>query len=718
MRLITLLLSIATALGVVVLPSALTPVSMESVPDARSAAIASATASVIFAPANNGIVSPTDTQVSLTATISNPSAAAIQVGTAAIYLDHSVVDSRSTLSSWLLAGDPLPAGKLGTVIASLPTPVIPAGLSLTFPLTVPASALGLAADATWGPRMLAVEVTSGGVTIGQSRSTIVWNSAATKTPVALAAAVPITVPASSTGIIPAATLTAFTAANGLLTRQLDQAINRRVAIGIDPMIIASIRLLGPNGPPGPVAWLARLQQAGNEIFPLSYADSDLSAARQAGSKQLLVPTSFAIDPKLYPGYTTAPTTSPTAIPTPNPTVTPVPTIPTAATLTDWVYTPTLAHLAWPSDDTVVDADLGAFTAGGLTTTILSSGNVSYGDLLDYAPSAAAVVEKHAAIISDSVLSSLLRAAAVAPDDVTWAKDVADLSAAIAVVSRQRADPRSLLASLDRANPGADNRLAQTLEALQVLPWAGIAHLSDFTVPATIPVTATITNQPEAAPRITMIRAMLASEGEVAKFTSILDDPTVVTGERRQSLLAVLSNSWNSQLPAWKTAADKYLKQSTTTLGSVKIAKPGSLFVPARAVSLVVSVTNDLPYPATVYVTVTSPSSVIHVEQPRVELRVEANSQAKASIPVRSLANGQVTVETSLTSATNVPIGAVGAVDVDVQAGWETALTAVVAALIVLVFGFGIYRNIAKRRRAKRAPAETAEPAEPTPGVAE
>ena len=703
MRLITLLLSLATALGVVVLPSAVNPGSVATEGRALSA---EASPTVVFAPANNGILSPADTQLTLSATITNPTATAIQAGTASIYLDRSVVGSRSTLSSWLVAGQTLPTSKLGTAIASLPTPAIPAGLSLTFPLVIPAGAVGLAADATWGPRTLAVEVTSGGATIGQSRSTIVWNSAAAKVPVALAAAVPITVPASSSGIIPAATLTAYTGTNGLLTRQLAQAINRRVAIGIDPMIIASIRLLGPNGPPDAIAWLTRLQQAGNEIFPLSYADSDLAAASQAGSKRLLVPTSFAIDPKLFPGYTTAPTTSPTAAPTPNPAVTPVPAIPTAATLTDWVYTPALAQVAWPSDDTVVDTDLDAFAAGDLTTTILSSGNVSFGDL-NSAPSAAALVEKHTAIISDAELSTLLRAASSATDDVTWGKAVADLSAAIAVVSRQRADARSLLATLGRSNPGDDARLGQTLEALQALPWAGIAHLSDFTGPAAIPVIATIVNQPESPERIATIRTMLASEASVGNFTSILDDPTVLTGERRETMLAILANSWNSQLPAWKTVAGRYLAQSTTTLGSVKIAKPGSLFVPARAVSLVVSVTNDLAYPVTVYVTVTSPSGVIRVEQPRVELRVEANSQAKASIPVRSLANGQVTVTTSLTSATNVPIGVTRAVDVDVQAGWETALTAVVTALIVAIFGFGIYRNIAKRRKTTRTSAEEA-----------
>lgn len=701
MRLTTLFLSMATAIGLVVVPAVL-PATLASV-TVMSSMAAAETTSVTVAPTNKGILSPADTQLTLTAKISNSTTTVIPAGTASVYLDRGVVGSRTNLSSWLETDTPVSAERLGSIIASLPTPEIPTGVSVTFPLVIPAADFALTTDTVWGPRMIAVTVSSGGAAIGQSRTSIVFNTSSEVTPVALAVAVPITVPASGVGLISADTLITDTGVDGLLTRELDQAINRRAAIGIDPMIIASIRILGPNGPPEPIAWLQRLQQSSNEIFPLSYADSDLAAARQAGAPHLLVPTSFPINPKLFPGSTAAPTVSPTSVPTvtptPNPTETSRPAIPTVATLSRWSYTPSLAKLAWPMDDSVVGADLDAFGTGGLTTSILSSGNVSYGKL-DYTPSAATLVAKHSAIVSDSQLSALLRAAAAAPDDVTWGRDFANLSAALAVVSRERADPRSLLATLGRADPGSNTRLTQTLEALSALPWAGIAQLSDFTAAAANPVSATLIPRPEPPARIATVRRLLASETQVGSFTSILDDPTVVTGERRLSLLAVLANSWNSELPAWDAAAHTYLADSSTLLNSVKIAKQGSLFVPARAVSLVVSVTNDLAYPVTVYVTVTSPRGVIRVEEPRVELRVEANSQAKSSIPVRSLANGQVTVLASLTSKTDVPIGTARAVDVEVQAGWETALTAIVAVLVVALFGFGIYRSVARRRKAR------------------
>src|SRR5690606_13036260 len=88
-----------------------------------------------------------------------------------------------------------------------------------------------------------------------------------------------------------------------LTRTLDAVEGRTVAIGIDPMIIASIRILGNTAPDSAISWLERLKNVNNETFALSYADSDLAALSQAGSTTVLAPTSFEVDPSRYPVVT-------------------------------------------------------------------------------------------------------------------------------------------------------------------------------------------------------------------------------------------------------------------------------------------------------------------------------------------------------------------------------------------------------------------------------
>ena len=689
MKLFALLVTVATAIGVVVMPVSAS---------ASQTAAAAPAVRVVFSAAGSGIVTP-GADISITGTISNISGADLPAGTATAYIERGAVATRADLTSWTTSTDPIAADKLGSSLASVTTPALAPGRTADVSIQVPAAAVGIAADAAWGARLIAVRVSSGDTELGQSRSSIVWDPANAVSPVSVALAAPLTVPSSATGLIPAATLATDTAANGLLTRQLDQAIGHRIALAIDPMVIVSIRILGSSAPPTAISWLERLALAANETFPLTYADSDLAAASQAGAAGVLAPTSFVIDPKLFPGFTAPPTASATATPTPNPTATPLPTLWTSKTITNWTYTPSLAGLAWPNDDTVVEKDFDAFKTNGFTTTILSSGNVNYSEL-DYTPSASATIDKRSVAVSDAQLSTLFRTAAAAPDDESWQKAFADLSAGVAVVANQRdGGARQVLATLDRSAPGNNDRLAQTIEALSALPWATLGKLSDVVASPT-PTTATLAPKPEPADRISTVRALLASEVAIGSFSSILADPTVLTGERRLSLLAVLSNSWNSQLPDWKTQAAKYKAAADKTLASVQIARTGSQALLSDTVNLSVAVTNDLPWPVTVDVTVRSPTGVIQVEKVPIRLTIEANSQAKASIPVRALANGDVVLSATLASATGVVIGHGRTLDVNVQAGWESVITIIFAILVFAVFAFGIYRNIAKRRKKK------------------
>jgi hypothetical protein len=162
-------------------------------------------------------------------------------------------------------------------------------------------------------------------------------------------------------------------------------IDTPAAIGIDPLILASIRVLGTDAPQSALDWLDRLSGATNETFALSYADSDITLGLQAGSPTVLAPTSFdfAIDPAKFAA---APTESEsdagteTESPSPTSTETPgdsPPVLPTTESLLAWDYT--VSTIAWPVAGTVVGTDLATIAASGYTTTILGSGNVDRAD---------------------------------------------------------------------------------------------------------------------------------------------------------------------------------------------------------------------------------------------------------------------------------------------------------------------------------------------------
>ncbi|MES2093367.1 MAG: DUF6049 family protein [Actinomycetota bacterium] len=701
MRLVTFLFAVALAIGAVIAPGfAPAPAQASDV----------GTSVLTFAPAANGVLAPGQNLV-ITGVVANPTTKAIPAGSASVVLNRSVVRSRSELASWLAPSSTSNSDALGTEVLSAATPEVGAGRTVPMQFTVPAASIDFGSQASaWGARTLAVRITAGGIEVGQARTSIVWNPGTAVQSTRIALVMPFTTPPSADGLIPSDVLAAYTADGGLLSRRLDAVFDQPgIALGIDPRVLASIRILGNSVPPSAAAWLQRLEAASNDSFALSYADSDLAAVSQAKAARLLAPTSFPIDSALFPGSPTAPPSeSATPSPTPTPTggtVAPLPPVPDLQSLQAFDYT--LPAVAWPAKNTVIEGDLDNFETGGLTTTILGSGNVGYSDL-DYTPSSAVRVGTQKVLVSDDALSSYLAAAAGASTTALWDKAISELSSAIAVVSLERpASVRTLLATFDRTLPGADSRLSQTLIAVGALPWVASASLSDVDAAfrpgsGVQPTVATLVAKPEPPARVATVDALLAAEATAGSFSSVLTDPTQITGERRLTLLALLSNAWTTD-DTWATAAQKYLAKSKRYVTkSVTIARSSSTVFTSRNSPLPITVTNDLPWQVTVYVSVHSPSNIITIDRDRVELVVEAQSQAKTTVPVTSNANGPVTLTVSLSSATNVPITTPTSIDVDVQAQWETAFTAIAGVLVLGIFGFGIYRTVAKRRTSKRA----------------
>ena len=165
----------------------------------------------------------------------------------------------------------------------------------------------------------------------------------------IAIVVPITVPERETGLISAASLANLTSPFGLLNRELDQVIDKPVVLGIDPAVIASIRVLGKAAPASAIAWLERLNSASNETFALAYADADITAQLHAGRTTVLAPESlnFAIDPAQLDEATLTLEGSP---PLPDATQTSPPDYTERMLAFDY----TLPDVAWPTADSVTE----------------------------------------------------------------------------------------------------------------------------------------------------------------------------------------------------------------------------------------------------------------------------------------------------------------------------------------------------------------------------
>jgi hypothetical protein len=695
-------------------------------PAGVTAATDADTVSLVLAPSGSSTLR-LDQPLQLTVTVTNDTATAVPAGTVDVFLAERALTTRTALNNWL---DPDKDSSFGDLMASVPlTDPVPANGSLTVPVTVPSEALGLFEWSPWGPRGIAASFSNDDTVRASDESTFVWFPDASETnppevtPVNLSVAMPITTPPTSTGLISAEDLTAYTADTGILTRQLDGVINRPVAIAIDPMIIASIRVLGTAAPATAVDWLNRLATATNDIFPLGYADADPSLTVQAGAAAPLAPTSlaFATDPSLFapvePAEPAAGEDEPadTNIPTPASTEEPAPadpgtgtgTVPTLGQLLAWDYSTTA--IAWPADNVVAEADLTAFAAAGLTNTILAPGNVTEDESPGTSNTTIDLGSDRVGLVADTGISQALRRAVTATSDADWRAAMAEVSSQIAVVAAANPDEAlTLLATMDRGWPPSAARLSQTLEIVADLPWFGPTSL---TAAAATPVStdASFAAQAEPATSVDLARRLLDREAEVGEFAGALADPVAETAPHRLALLGLLATAWEATPGDWRTAVAENLAASQAVLHSVTVSTTGPINVVGSKVDIPITLNNALDQAATVRVRVV-PSNGRLVVGDVVETVIDADSARTVSIPVTAaVGNGAVTLRVELLTPTGSSMDQPSLIPVNVRADWEGIGSRIFAALVVLFFGFGVWRNIVHRRRDRAAQVD-ADPA--------
>ncbi|HSP75187.1 MAG TPA: DUF6049 family protein [Cryobacterium sp.] len=662
--------------------------------------------------------------LTVTVTVENASSETIPAGTIDLFLAERALISRTALNNWL---DPEKATKPGDLMLSEPMKAsIQPDSTEIFTLRVPAGSVGLTSGNAWGARGIAATLSTGDEILAEDRGTFIWYSEEEVTPVNVSVIMPITVPAQSTGLITSKALEAFTDPTGVLSRQLDGVVGRPVTIAIDPMIIVSIRILGSAAPASATAWLNRLEQAPNDIFPLSYADADLALQSQSGSEQLLAPIAFdqAIDPALFTAsdQTTPPeaaTDAPSGTTTPAPSTDqpalPNGTPPTTTELLAWEYSAT--DIGWPAEGAVADADLEVFTAGGFNTTILGGSNVS-GAAADFTPNASVDLGtgNGLGLVVDDPLADALRTAAAATTDDAWQEAMSQVSSQLAVVSAERpGTARTLLATFGRGWPPNADRLTETIDALAGLLWYAPSTLP--AVRASVPAEEiTFDSQAEAEDRLALATNLLEREKAVTDFSSTLSDPVVVTGAQRLDLMALLSHSWADHEAGWTNAVGASLAASTELLESITVATKGPINVVGSQVDIPVTLDNALNQAVTVMVRVV-PSNGRLLVGDAVESTIEAQSARTVTIPVTAaVGNGAVTLRVTLLTPAGTVIQEPSLIPINVRADWEGLGSLLFAAFVVLFFGFGVWRNILRRRRELAAPDPADQP-EPQAGPA-
>jgi len=721
---------LATAIAAFAAATALlaaTPAAASAAPQPTDSAVTTARAAAsdsgltASVTAENAGVLATGQDLTVSVTVSNPTDSPVSTGSVSVWLDPRAMASRGSLTDWLGSADPV-SGPVTLGEATLPP--LESGTSTVVRVTVPAASIPFGTRPDSAVFGIGATVSAGGTTT-DARGSVVWSAADAGSRSSIGVVMPIVSPSTSDGLISAADLATFTAANGVLTRDLDGLEGHSaVTLGIDPMIIASIRALGNAAPATATDWLSRLAVLPNETFSLGYGDADPTGQIQAGAAAPLAPTSFAyaLDPKNFSptptsiGEPLAPsTTAGTSTPTPTPTPTSGPALPTLEALTAWDFS--LTGIAWPGDKTARAADLAPLAAAGLSTVLVSGDNTNAADL-DSTPNAAVATTGSRVVSSDQRLSDALRSAISAPSDVAWNTAMGKLNAQLQLITAEGGDPRHLLIGLDRSWPSSGTQLKRTLDALSSSPWATPSTLDSVTSAA--PSTGlTLTDAPESQTRIDSIRALFADETSLGAFSSVLDAPETLTGRVRAELLTLLAVSWQNPRTDWTAAVTASQKSTVKTLHSIRILPTENINLVSAQGSIPFTVSNELTgEAATVALTAAPSNSRLEIDDTATK-RIPQDSRATVLIPVKAkVGNGQVVLSLRLYSPTGVPIGDPTSVTVDVHADWEGIGALILGVLLVLLFGFGIVRNILRRRKERRpeeaeGEAPAADAADPT-----
>lgn len=670
------------------------------------AASTSDTVTVSVAPDGAGVIKSGD-DLKATVTVHNGTTSALDAGSISVYLDRATFSSRSQIEAWFARPTNVTTDALGSFMTSVEVPEVAAGGTADgIAVTIPSSSLDLSGS-DWGAKAFGARYSVDGVPLTEQHSSVVYYPSDSFAATSLAIAVPITVPGSTTGLIGTDALASYTSPNGILTQELDEVRGRDVALGIDPMILASIRILGNDAPPSAISWLQRLTSAPNETFALAYADADVTALRQAGATTIPRPIDFADeiaalqkrDPAIYRsptagGATSTATPTKTDEPTPSPTSTSVPptsTVPTTQSLLSFDYT--LAGFSWPLENTVSSTDLSAI---GASTTILSSSNVKTSG--STTENAAAAIGTSRILVSDSTLSGLVRAATSAGTDTDFASDMSQLSAELATLTHERpSDARTLFATVGRNWATTGSRLDDTLSTLSKLAWASPVGMTKAVSAAS--GAATLVPRTASPARVAALKPLVQSDQELTRFSTALAKPTVVTAKSRLRTLALSSTSWADNSEQLTAEVAKAVGGNSFTTQQIKVVQGSQINVLGDRSSLPVSVQNDTTSAATVYLRVVPSNYNLNVEKNNVAVTIQPKSQQRVTVPVRSVANGKVMLTLSLSSKGGEAISQPSQIAINVQAGWETVITLVFGVAVVLLFGGGIYRSIRRRRRA-------------------
>ena len=488
------------------------------------------------------------------------------------------------------------------------------------------------------------------------------------------------------------------------------------------------------------AFVSALMGAANELIALPEGDADLGALAlsdntgfwdRASRSIAAFPSSLReagwVAPASSPA--TSPTTSPTASPasptpspsasataasateTPSPAVSSSPSGQSGTTTTAPDAGPTiLRNVAWPADTT-------------FGTTFLS--NYASPDQITIAPASALTPAEEVTFTSyarvnvdpatgetatDGTGARTLAQQADLASILSWNASGGDeldaeqaLAAITAIIVRERpASSRTLFAATARGTT-INESLTKRVNALFSPRWVSAQTFSDIASSEPTDVERqTVDAGTLDADTSTAISAMSSSLTSLAPLAKATDDPDAVYDSVTPQILPSLAaqRTPSEQLDS----ATAMTSQITGMLSAVSVEPSSAVNLINKSANFPVLVRNNLPWPIHVDVTLVPDDPRLRAT-PALSQTLAAQGATTVEVPVGAIGSGDIAVTYKVTTPDGVVLDDSQTVTVRMRAGWEDAITAVIASLFAALFLVGITRSLRKRaaRKAQGSP---------------
>lgn len=641
------------------------------------------------------------------------------------------------------------------------------GATVPFEIHIPTSSLPLTDATEWGPRVITVAANSGEYS-GKDRSILVWDSGAQVSASRVNAVVPWTSTSATQDQSERSAVLNLAASPGVTlavdplliphgpqptaspspspdsdashgqSGQSDQSGTQSGQSG------AATASPSPSSSPTPTpaptatdpaqrsrdlqseAFVSALMGAANELIALPEGDADLGALALSGNTGFWDRASRSIaafPSSLREAGWVAPTTSPAASPaspTPSPsasaTETPGPTASSPSgqsgtTITAPDAGPTiLRNVAWPADTT-------------FGTTFLS--NYASPDQITIAPASALTPAEEVTFTSytrvnvnpatgetatDGTGARTLAQQADLASILSWNASGGDeldaeqaLAAITAIIVRERpSSSRTLFAAAARGTT-VNESLTKRVNALFSPRWVSAQTFSDIASSEPTDVERqTVDAGTLDADTSTAIEAMASSLTSLVPLAKATDDPDAVYDSVTPQILPSLAaqRTPSEQLDS----ATAMTSQITGMLSAVSVEPSSAVNLINKSANFPVLVRNNLPWPIHVDVTLVPDDPRLRAT-PALSQTLAAQGATTVEVPVGAIGSGDIEVTYKVTTPDGVVLDDSQTVTVRMRAGWEDAITAVIASLFAALFLVGITRSLRKRaaRKAQGSP---------------